>query len=29
VADDVVRFGADRVLQAVLAALDTQAKSPA
>ena len=26
VADDVVRFGADRVLRAVLAALDTQAK---
>jgi uncharacterized NAD-dependent epimerase/dehydratase family protein len=29
VADDVVRFGADRVLQAVLAALDTQANSSA
>jgi uncharacterized NAD-dependent epimerase/dehydratase family protein len=29
VADDVVRFGPDRVLQAVLAALDTKAKSPA
>jgi uncharacterized NAD-dependent epimerase/dehydratase family protein len=29
VADDVVRFGADRVLDAVLGALDTQAKSPA
>jgi hypothetical protein len=29
VADDVVRFGPDRVLQAVLAALDTLAKSPA
>ena len=29
VADDVVRFGPDRVLDAVLRALDTQAKSPA
>jgi uncharacterized NAD-dependent epimerase/dehydratase family protein len=29
VADDVVRFGAERVLQAVLAALDTTAKDPA
>jgi uncharacterized NAD-dependent epimerase/dehydratase family protein len=29
VADDVVRFGPDRVLQAVLTALDTLAKSPA
>jgi uncharacterized NAD-dependent epimerase/dehydratase family protein len=29
VADDVVRFGAARVLEAVLAALDTQAKTPA
>ena len=29
VADDVVRFGPDRVLQAVLAALDSLAKSPA
>jgi uncharacterized NAD-dependent epimerase/dehydratase family protein len=29
VADDVVRFGADRVLRAVLAGLDTLAKSPA
>jgi len=29
VADDVVRFGADRVLDAVLGALDTQAKKPA
>jgi uncharacterized NAD-dependent epimerase/dehydratase family protein len=29
VADDVVRFGPDRVLEAVLHALDTQAKSPA
>jgi uncharacterized NAD-dependent epimerase/dehydratase family protein len=29
VADDVVRFGPERVLEAVLAALDTQAKSPA
>ncbi len=29
VADDVVRFGAGRVLDAVLDALDTQAKSPA
>jgi D-glutamate N-acetyltransferase len=28
VADDVVRFGAQRVLQAVLAALDTKAKDP-
>src|SRR5829696_6943813 len=28
-ADDVVRFGADRVLDAVLGALDTQAKKPA
>ena len=28
-ADDVVRFGADRVLQAVLDALDTTAKPPA
>lgn len=27
-ADDVVRFGADRVLDAVLAALDSQAKKP-
>ena len=29
VSDDVVRFGAGRVLEAVLAALDTKAKSPA
>jgi uncharacterized NAD-dependent epimerase/dehydratase family protein len=29
VADDVVRFGADRVLDAVLGALDTQEKKPA
>jgi uncharacterized NAD-dependent epimerase/dehydratase family protein len=29
VADDVVRFGPDRVLDAVLGALDTQAKRPA
>ena len=29
VADDVVRFGAGRVLDAVLGALDTQAKTPA
>ena len=29
VADDVVRFGPDRVLDAVLGALDTQAKNPA
>jgi D-glutamate N-acetyltransferase len=29
VADDVVRFGADRVLDAVLSALDTPAKKPA
>ena len=29
VADDVVRFGPDRVLDAVLGALDTQAKTPA
>jgi uncharacterized NAD-dependent epimerase/dehydratase family protein len=29
VADDVVRFGADRVLDAVLGALDTQEKRPA
>jgi uncharacterized NAD-dependent epimerase/dehydratase family protein len=29
VADDVVRFGPDRVLAAVLGALDTQAKKPA
>jgi uncharacterized NAD-dependent epimerase/dehydratase family protein len=29
VADDVVRFGATRVLEAVLAALDTLAKNPA
>ncbi len=29
VADDVVRFGATRVLDAVLGALDTQAKNPA
>jgi uncharacterized NAD-dependent epimerase/dehydratase family protein len=29
VADDVVRFGPDRVLDAVLGALDTQAKQPA
>jgi uncharacterized NAD-dependent epimerase/dehydratase family protein len=29
VADDVVRFGPERVLEAVLSALDTQAKSPA
>jgi uncharacterized NAD-dependent epimerase/dehydratase family protein len=29
VADDVVRFGPERVLEAVLAALDTTAKSPA
>jgi uncharacterized NAD-dependent epimerase/dehydratase family protein len=29
VADDVVRFGPERVLEAVLAALDTQAKKPA
>jgi uncharacterized NAD-dependent epimerase/dehydratase family protein len=29
VADDVVRFGADRVLQAVLAFLDAKAKAPA
>jgi uncharacterized NAD-dependent epimerase/dehydratase family protein len=29
VADDVVRFGADRVLDAVLGALDTEAKRPA
>ena len=29
VADDVVRFGPDRVLQAVLAALDSLEKSPA
>ena len=29
VADDVVRFGAERVLDAVLTALDTAAKSPA
>jgi uncharacterized NAD-dependent epimerase/dehydratase family protein len=28
VADDVVRFGADRVLDAVLSALDTQVKKP-
>jgi uncharacterized NAD-dependent epimerase/dehydratase family protein len=28
VADDVVRFGATRVLEAVLSALDTQAKNP-
>jgi uncharacterized NAD-dependent epimerase/dehydratase family protein len=28
VADDVVRFGPDRVLEAVLSALDTQAKPP-
>jgi uncharacterized NAD-dependent epimerase/dehydratase family protein len=28
VADDVVRFGPDRVLDAVLHALDTQAKNP-
>jgi uncharacterized NAD-dependent epimerase/dehydratase family protein len=28
-ADDVVRFGPDRILEAVLAALDTQAKPPA
>jgi uncharacterized NAD-dependent epimerase/dehydratase family protein len=27
-ADDVVRFGPDRVLEAVLDALDTQAKNP-
>ena len=29
VADDVVRFGPDRVLDAVLGALDTEAKNPA
>jgi uncharacterized NAD-dependent epimerase/dehydratase family protein len=29
IADDVVRFGATRVLEAVLGALDTQAKPPA
>jgi uncharacterized NAD-dependent epimerase/dehydratase family protein len=29
VADDVVRFGSDRVLDAVLEALDTEAKTPA
>jgi uncharacterized NAD-dependent epimerase/dehydratase family protein len=29
IADDVVRFGPDRVLDAVLGALDTQAKNPA
>jgi uncharacterized NAD-dependent epimerase/dehydratase family protein len=29
VADDVVRFGPERVLDAVLGALDTQAKNPA
>jgi uncharacterized NAD-dependent epimerase/dehydratase family protein len=29
VSDDVVRFGAGRVLDAVLAALDTTAKTPA
>ena len=29
VADDVVRFGATRVLDAVLSALDTLAKTPA
>jgi hypothetical protein len=27
--DDVVRFGPDRVLDALLGALDTQAKKPA
>ena len=29
VANDVVRFGPDRLLDAVLGALDTQAKTPA